>query len=328
MTAVAFLPEERIALPIDQIGAGRAFDYILNRIPELFPRSSQSRPVITLADPAPSKAVEKAKRAQARGIEVVPEERTGQALIAARGVSDTVLSINTDLARANSECLLLAADNQRPTCLGVFCQLPNGKLAALRAAFGGNDAEGKRALAAFFAVLDTVTLKTDSHTVWGSDAPPANILLEPPMRRWFETAFDRSQRMASGLDPQGSAIEMTFDGVETRPMFIRDSRAGWADRATLTAEIVTQRTTPMARGTGFVIAELGVNAIQLVHGKLRAIDGTLSIDAVDAVTKEAYDDAAARKADADAARRAEIDAAMQRAEAHQITALHPMVVTD
>lgn len=328
MTAAA--PMERVArtITMDQVGGGRAVTFALPLLERAYARSGLTKPILTIFDPAPGKALIRAREAAAHGIEARPVEQKGQDAIAAAGPSDTLLHINVDHAPTAAECLVLAAENERPVCVNVFVQLPTGKLLAIRAAFAAKDAAGKIALAAFFFTLGRITVRAGSSKIWGADAPAANGILEGPMREWFVAALDRAHAMAAGVAVDGAPIEITYNGVETIPLFIRDSRTGWADRATLAREVADQTTTPITRGTAFAIAEVGVDAIQLVHGKFRALDRTMAVDAPESIDVRGYEEAEHRMEAVEEERRAEVEAALRRAEQSRLTATNPVYVTD
>lgn len=331
----------RRTIAIDQIGAGRATKFVIPELAKMFEPSGLTDVSLVLHDPAPGKAVARAREATALGIEARAEEMTGQEAMRAAGSTGRIAFISIDDATSCAECLLLAAEHNRPVVFTLFIQLPNGKLVAMRATFAASDQEGKRALAAFLFTLGKITARTGSSKVWGADAPPANILLEPSMRAWFFQAFQRAVDMAEGLAPEGAPVEITFDGSETVTLFLRNSTAGFADRATLASELETQTVTPLRKGSSFAIAEVGTDSIQLVNGKYRALDRKVAIDTVhesiDAAGYEAADQRreaaakrrrAAEEAAAETARRAEIAASVERAEQARLSRMNPPYVTD
>lgn len=333
----------RRTITIDQIGAGRATAFAIPQIAKMFEPAGLTDASVVLYDPAPGKARARAREAAAVGVEARAEEMTGQAAIAAAGTTDRLLIISIDDATSCAECLLLAGEHDRPVVVTIFIQLPNGKLVALRAAFAAHDRDGKRALAAFLFTLGKIAGRSGSRRVWDQGAPPANVLLEPAMRAWFCEAVDRSLDMAAGVAPEGAPVEITFDGVETVPLFLRDSTAGFADRATLASELESQTVTPLRKGSPFAIAEVGTDSIQLVNGKYRALDRKVVIDTVhesiDVAGYEALDERReaadkrrrAAKAAAEAAeetRKAELAASVERAEKARLTRMNPPYVTD
>lgn len=305
-------------ISIDQVGAGRALAFAIPLLERTFALSHLTKPSLTIYDPAPGKALARSREATTLGISARAVEQRGQDAIAAAGASDRLLQINVDHPETIAECLLLAAEHNRPTCVNVFVQLPSGALVAIRGAFAAEDRAGKIAAAAFFFVLNRVTVRAGSGKVWGPDAPPANITLEPAMRTWFTGALDRAHAMAAGVAPDGAPLECTYDGVDTMPLFIRDSRSGWADRETLEREVNAQTSTPLTRGTAFVIAEVGTDALQFVPGRFRALDRKVSVDAPEAVDAEHYD----------AAERAAHEAALRRAEEARLTRRNAAYATD
>ncbi len=113
-------------------------------------------------------------------------------------------------------------------------------------------------------------------------------------------------------DPGCAAVSssITFDGVRTLPLAVRDSRGGWADKATLAREIAEQKPFALSKGAGFAIAEVGNDEIQFITGRLRALDRTISVDTIEPVSAAAYEEA------------------MQRAERARLTATNPVNVTD
>jgi hypothetical protein len=261
-------------------------------------------------------------------VDATPYEMTGQEAIAAAGPSRDLLLIMIDHAPGCAECLVLAAEHGRPVVIMVFIQWPSGKLMALRGTFAADDAAGKLALAAFFVALGRVTVRAGSSKVWGADAPPANILLESPMRSWFFEAVTRAQAMAAGVPPEGASVEVSFNGDETIPLFIRDSRNGFADPSTLIQEMSSQTATPLDRGTPFVIAEVADAALHIVSGRKRALDRKIALDSSEAVDAEAYAAAEARRLAAEAAERAQMEADMRQAERSTWTPGNAVYLTD
>ena len=328
MTASVEVFSPRRTVGVDSIGGGRAATDLVQQLAKMFSATDGVHAELALYDPAPGKARQRAREAEALGITARAVETTGQAALAAAGAIDRLVIINIDHAPSCAECLVLAAENDRPVVVTLFIQLPTGKLVALRAAFAAADRAGKLALAAFFVTLGRITVRAGSSKVWGPDAPPANILLERPMRDWFLDAFRRACDMAAGVPAEGAAVEITFDGEETMPLFIRDSREGWTDRQTLAREIAAQTSTPIDRGTSFAIAELGTEAIHLVPGKRRALDREIAIDTFEAIDAEGYEEAERRREEAAARRRAEIEESLRQAEQARLTPMNPVYVTD
>ena len=291
-------------------GAGRGAAQGLPRWKEFVDASPYSNLTLDLIDPAPGKALMRVTEAMGLGITARPRETTVQRAMEEDGESDVPILISIDDPEAICEACLLAAQNKRAIVINVFIQLPSGKLMAMRCVFAANDRDGKVAAAAFFATLGRITLHAGSVAIWGAEAPPANILLQPAMRDWFVVSVDRAYRLAAGLRCTGASVEVTFDGVTTIPMAIRDSRGGWADAATLANEFLERPPFTISRGTDFLVAEVANDAMNLVTCRLRRVDGEVRVNANEPVNVAEYIDA------------------MRRAEQARLTALNPVRVTD
>lgn len=298
-----------LARKIQTAGAGRGTEQGLPRWAVAAERSSLGLEVEVI-DPAPGKALERVRQAEELGVTASAREMRVQDALVEDGLSDVVMLLAIDDAASIGEALLLAEENDRIVILNTFVLLPSGTLVGLRGAFGKTNREEKVAAAAFFTTLDRVTVPAGSSAVWGAAAPPANILLQPHMRDWFAEGLEKVFRMATGLRPTGSTLEITLDGAETLPLAIRDSRAGWADKATLAREIAEQKPFVLPKGSGFAIAEVGEDEIQFVMGRLRALDRTISVDTIEPVNAAAYEEA------------------MRRAERARLTAMNPVHITD
>lgn len=294
---------------IQAAGGGRGAEQGLPRWAVAAQRSSLGLEVEVI-DPAPGKALDRVMQAEELGITATARELRVQDAMVEDGFSDVVMLVAVDDPASIAEALLLAAEYERTVVLNVFVQLPSGKLVGLRGAFGKKNRDEKVAAAAFFTTLDRVTVHAGSAAVWGAAAPPANILLQPQMRDWFAEGLERVFRMATGVRPEGSTIEVTFDGVGTLPLAVRDSRGGWADKATLSREIAEQKPFALHKGSSFAIAEVGNDEIQFVTGRLRALDRTISVDTIEPVSAAAYEEA------------------MRRAEQARLSATNPVNVTD
>lgn len=290
-------------------GGGRGAEQGLPRWAVAAERSSLGLEVEVI-DPAPGKALDRVRQAEELGITATAREIRVQDAMLEDGYSDVVMLVAIDDPGSIAEALLLAEEYERTVVLNVFILLPSGKLVGVRGAFGKKNREEKVAAAAFFTTLDRVTVHAGSSAVWGAAAPPANILLQPHMRDWFAEGLERVFRMATGVRASGSTIEITFDGAESLPLAIRDSRSGWADKATLAREIAEQKPFTLPKGTSFAIAEVGNDEIQFVTGRLRALDRTISVDTIELVNAAAYEEA------------------MRRAERARLTATNPVHLTD
>jgi hypothetical protein len=294
---------------IQAAGGGRGAQQGLPRWAEAAKRSSLGLEVEVI-DPAPGKALDRVLQAEELGITATARELRFQDAMVEDGFSDVVMLVAVDDPASIAEGLLLAAEYERTVVLNVFIQLPSGKLVGMRGAFGKKNRDEKIAAAAFFTTLDRVTVHAGSSAVWGAAAPPANILLQPPMRDWFAEGLERVFRMTTGVRPEGATIEITFDGVGTLPLAVRDSRGGWADKATLAREIAEQKPFALPKGSRFAIVEVGNDEIQFVTGRLRALDRTISVDTIEPVSAAAYEEA------------------MRRAEQARLSATNPVNVTD
>jgi hypothetical protein len=325
MTAAVEVLNPVRTITIDALGAGRHAQFAAGLFARLFEQTALTKFKTNHIDPAPGKAEQLVRDAQAKGMDATAYEMTGQEAIARAGASKDLLVIMIDHAPSCAECLVLAAEHGRPVVITVFIQWPSGKLMALRGTFAADDRAGKLALAAFFVALGRVTVRAGSSKIWGAEAPPANILLEEPMRRWFFEAMERARAMAAGVPAEGANVEVSFNGDETIPLFIRDSRAGFADHATLIEELTAGTATPLDRGTSFVIAEVADAALHVVSGRKRALDQKIAIDGGELVDAEAYAAAEERRV---AAERAQLEAAMRQAERSTWTSNNPVYVTD
>lgn len=310
-----------------QTSGGHAFEQGLPRWKRYADASPFSQLELEIIDPAPGKALMRAREARALGLDAKVREMPLQKAIRmdGPGALDVVL-IAIDDSQSISECVFECGENDRACALNVFLLLPSGQLIGIRGAFGPEDRAMKIAVAAFFATLGVVTERPESSSeaVFGPGTPVANALLQGPMRDWFVVAVDRANQLAAGLRPTGAPFELTFDGLTTLPVAIRDSREGWADRDALVREIVDRKPFIIRKGTSFVVAEVGAEALQLVTGRLRITDNDIDIDTVEPVSKEAYIESRRR------AEQAERDAAdaIARSEQTRLTRLNPAVLTD
>jgi hypothetical protein len=220
-----------------------------------------------------------------------------QDVIAADGVALTerLLIMATDDARADAETCVVAAETPRPFLLYLIIRLPNKDLLGLSAVLPKAATDLKLALSVFLFALADCTVQRGFSAVLGAEGLPEHVFRGPHYRSLFRAHLaDNIPRLLWELEPEAAPIEVTFDGEARLPFLIEDSRAGWRDAASLAREVLARPSVVIAPGKDLCIGEVGPDGIRLHIARYRAVDRALSLNETPVIDEAAMEEALRR----------------------------------
>jgi hypothetical protein len=241
-------------------------------------RSHDTEFAIHAIDPNGENLSRFAAAAAARGVRVTTEQQPIEAALATR-TDDAPLGIFIDAPESIAAALEMGARSGRPMLLYVALLLGTGDLLGLRAVLTTTTADAALQLAALFRAMSSATVRSGSDAVFGVEASPRSMSLEPLIRAWFASHMQANlYKLIYNLAPVSAPIEVTRDAKASMPLFIRDSRAGWADPGTFAAQVLERPTMPIELGTDVLIAEIGVeNDVRLHEARRRRLDRQVAL---------------------------------------------------
>jgi hypothetical protein len=216
--------------------------------------------------------------ATARGISVTSEPQPIEAVLATR-TDDAPLGIFIDAPASIATALEAGARTGRPMLLYVAILLGTGDLLGLRSVLTASNTALALQLAALFQAMSGATIRSGAGAVFGVEASPRSIGLEPLVRAWFAShMLANIYKLLYNLPPVSAPIEVTRDGNASMPLLIHDSRAGWADPQTLAESVLQRPVMPIDLGTDVVVAEIGPEGdVRLHEARRRRTDRQIAL---------------------------------------------------
>lgn len=298
-------------VPMVRLGCGRGFDAWLGDVRSVATRRGVA-PRLYLIDTQTTRATKARDDARALGLDAVVGEPTlGEALREGALDERPAIVIGLDKPGPIRNALDIAEQQKLPTVVSTLLQLPNRRIAALRACAAATDSDTRGHLANLFAQFDRVTATTGSGGVFGLTNPAEHRLLEPRLRRFLGEATDSLTRTMLGLDPTISPIGWSFEGRTALPVIVHDSRTGFIEPEALASRILARPPIVLEPGTDILITQLGPDdAIQIHTARLRRFDRVLSVDHASTVDRRSLAEA------------------IRVGERDTITPFHPVRLTD
>lgn len=253
------------------VGAHRGARANLSALAEHDRHTSASRLVVDEIDPVPGRAEETAVLARRQGLDAHGTEGRGEALVH-RDRADGVIA-NVDNAATVAATVEAMRREGVPGLGYLLLRLPDTRLLALRFALGRDEGEHAALVSAYFTSLAKVTARSGSAAVFGEGAPATHALLERAQRRWF-AAHTRAElgRMVAGVPSEHGPFEASFNGAHTLPVLVVPVTT-YDDPERVVERAVAVPSTPIARGTELLVAEVAPEGIRLHEARRRVVDG-------------------------------------------------------
>lgn len=213
-----------------------------------------------------------------RGLSVTTEQQPIEVALATRS-DDAPLAIFIDNPASIAGAIEAGARTHRPMLLYVAILLSTGDLLGLRAVFTSGQTALALQLSAFFRAVSRSTVRSGANAVFGAEASPRSVGLEPLIRGWFAShMLANIYKLLYGLPPVSAAIEVTRDGAASLPLLLQDSAAGWDDPQTLAERLLARPAIPIELGTDVLIAELGPEQdVRLHEARRRRSDRQIAL---------------------------------------------------
>lgn len=268
---------------IDGVGGGRAMRAIL---PVLRERQREGA-AIRVFEPRASKGRELVRAAASQGVQM--QLRTARGEDGLRHGSDggLILAHSDDPQTTAS---LLANENliDRPV-LGQLLLKYSDRIAGIRIAAPRGDRKTRRSGTLLFERIAELRARRSASVIVDD---PTFAVIEQPVREWMRNAVEReAERLEADITPECDPIEMTFDGMETAPVFVVETFTPEAPeeivRRTLATELEHRTIT---RGTSFFVAELPTyeRSLHLHEARLRLTDGAIRVLGREALTSASF----------------------------------------
>jgi hypothetical protein len=241
-------------------------------------RTCDTEFAVHVADPNGENLSRLVSLATARGLSVTSEQQPIETVLATR-TDDAPLGIFIDAPASIATALDAGARAGRPMLLYVAILLGTGDLLGLRAVLTASNAALSVQLAALFHAMSSATIRSGAGAVFGVEASPRSMGLEPLIRAWFAShMLANIYKLLYNLPPVSAPIEVTRDGNVSMPLLIHDSRGGWADPQTLAQGVLSRPVMPIDLGTDVVIAEIGPDDdVRLHEARRRRTDRQIAL---------------------------------------------------
>lgn len=219
-----------------------------------------------------------ASYAAGRGLTVTTEQQPIEVALATR-TDDGLLGIFIDAPASIAAALEAGARTSRPMLLYVAILLGTGDLLGVRAVLTSGQTALALQLAALFRALSLATVRSGASAVFGADASPRSVGLEPLIRGWFAShMLANIYKLLYNLPPVSAAVEVTRDGKMPLPLLIHDSSGAWEDPQALAERILARPPIPLELGADCLIAEIGPdNDIRLHQARRRRSDRQIAL---------------------------------------------------
>ncbi len=213
-----------------------------------------------------------------RGLSVTTEQQPIELALATRS-DDAPLCIFIDNPASIAGALEAGARTRRPMLLYVAILLSTGDLLGVRAVFTSSQTALALQLAAFFRAVSGSTVRSGANAVFGAEAPPRSIGLEPLIRGWFASHMVANiYKLLYTLPPVSAAVEATRDGATSLPLLVQDSTTAWDDPQTLAERLLARPPIPIELGTDVLIVELGPeDDVRLHEARRRRSDRQIAL---------------------------------------------------
>ena len=309
---------------IDLGGGGRGTESTLGTIKYINENSERILLVPRVSDPAIRKAHNLTQKIRAEGVYALDgmEIRIEDFLPIS---GDSIGVFHLDNPKSIAKALRASAKTDKPVLAYLFMLLSHGQLVGIRCVCQAHENELKLQMAEFFECLATLTVRSGSNKVIGSEARPEHKILEPRFRNWFEKHFTSCLgKITAGIEPEHAPIEITMDGNRTSTLLLQKNSDGWGDPETLARTVLENPLTPIFRGQSFLLAEYGSekDGIRLHEMRFRKTDGNISFHGTSILNKA--------KLEAEERERQQklLEDALRKAERRTLTRTTPVFTTD
>jgi hypothetical protein len=216
--------------------------------------------------------------AASRSLTITTQQQPIEVALAGR-TDDAPLGIFIDNPASIAASLEEGARTKRPMLLYVAILLSTGDLLGLRAVFTSAQAALALQLALFFRAVSGATVRSGASAVFGSDAAPRSVGLEPLIRGWFSAHLvSNVYKLLYNLPPVSAPIEVTRDGTKALPLIFHDSPTGWDEPQALAERVLARPPMPLELGADLMIAEIGPdNDVRLHEARRRRSDRQIAL---------------------------------------------------
>lgn len=270
---------------IDGVGGGRAMRAILPVLAERHRTNPATE--LRLFEPRATKGHEIVRHAESQGVSLTLRPVRGE-----DGLRDSrdagLILVHTDDPRTTAELLANEALIGRPI-LGQLLIKFGERIAGLRVAAERGDLTTRRAGTLLMERLAELRGRRGASAIVDD---PRFAAIEEPVRAWMRAAVEReAERLEADIVPECDPLELTYDGIETLPVFVVETMAPEDPeelvRRTLEREL-EHRT--LTRGTSFIVAEIPTHerALYLHEARLRLTDGDVRVLSREVLTSASF----------------------------------------
>lgn len=251
-------------------------------------RSTRLAIVPVYTDPLPGRAQAMKEEAERQGIAArAIEGRIEDLAIADTGSTSPVI-LNLDRASAIAGVLKKTGATRRAMLGYLLVKLPTGRLLGVRFVLEPGDQARREQAIGFFDRLAEVSERNGSGAILGVGADAAHVLAEPKIREWFAEHCERNlAKIAAGVEPSTDPFEVTVTGQETIALHIA-LRQTWADPAALADDILADPSSPIRRGSQFMIAEVTPAGLRF-HAIRRRTDDRMTVSGAETIDRATVD---------------------------------------
>ena len=112
---------------------------------------------------------------------------------------------------------------------------------------------------------------------------PANRAIESVMRSFMvEHVTEAIDRILADLPARSDAL-VTRDGRNAMRLVVEESTDGFKTPDALAKSVMSKVTTPLQRGSDFMIAEIAPAGVRFQSARLRAVDGLITINGAEVI---------------------------------------------
>lgn len=325
-------PRPKKTLTVLNGGANRGARGNLDAFSSFNAASSQLTIVPRYADPLPGRALAMQEEAARQGLVAEAVEARVEDVANDNGTATEPIILNLDRPSAVAKVLNQTANLPRTVMFYILLKLGSGKLWAIRSVIGPDDVDARRKAIAFCEQLANVSERSGSEAIFGGGSDPAHLLAEPVIRAWFADHTEANlAKIAAGIEPTSAPLEVTPNGRDTLTLHLVVKET-WSEPSALADEVLKSPTSPIRRGTEFVVAEVTPEGVRF-HRVRRRLDNRITVSGAtvfDRAAIEAIKDEEQRAvllAREEEERRA-ATAAIERAARETLTRLNPIFTTD
>ena len=259
-------------------GGNRGARESLPFLAEIDRGSSATTLEVLFADPVAGRALARRDQAITLGMKAEAVEATVENVVRERNLGRAPIVFHLDRPEAVAAALLDENTVDAAVLAYFLVRLPDRKMWLLRITLAPRDLEARRLVIKLLARLGEYAPRRGSASMLGEGGDVAHAAMEGVLRRSVgEHLAENLPKLIAGTLPNAEPVEMTSDGTTVFPVLIKESPE-WVDPLVLVEEIMKAPPMPVLRGQGFIVAELGPDAVRFHECKRRVIDGQFALN--------------------------------------------------